>query len=78
MAMSCGVGRRQDWDPVLLWLWSRWADAAPIQPLAWEPPYAAGAALKSKKEKEKASSSRELTHHIGIRKSPQLVIWKLD
>ena len=26
---------------------------APTRPLAWEPPYAAGAALKSKKEKKK-------------------------
>ena len=26
---------------------------APVQPLAWEPPYAAGAALKSKKKKRK-------------------------
>ena len=37
-------------DPVLLWLWCRPAAAAHIQPLAWEPPYAAGAALKMKKE----------------------------
>ena len=37
-------------DPALLWLWYKPASAAPIQPLAWEPPYAAGAALK-KKEK---------------------------
>ena len=31
-------------DPVLLWLWCRPAAAAPIQPLAWEPPYAIGVA----------------------------------
>ena len=37
-------------DPELLWLWL--AVAAPIQPLAWEPPYAAGVALKKKKKKE--------------------------
>ena len=36
-------------DPALLWLWCRPAAVAPIRPLAWEPPYAAGAALKSKK-----------------------------
>ena len=30
-------------DPVLLWLWCRPAAAAPIWPLAWELPYAAGA-----------------------------------
>ena len=28
-------------DPKLLWLWCRLAAVAPIQPLAWEPPYAA-------------------------------------
>ena len=31
-------------DPALLWLWHRLAAAAPIGPLAWEPPYAAGGA----------------------------------
>ena len=35
-------------DLVLLWLWHRLAAAAPIQPLAQELPYVAGAALKSK------------------------------
>ena len=44
--MSCGVGGRRASDPALLWLWYRPAAAALIQPLAWEPPYAAGAALK--------------------------------
>ena len=33
-------------DPTLLWLWYRLAAVAQIQPLAWELPYAAGAALK--------------------------------
>ena len=41
-------------DPTLLWLWHRQAAAALIQPLAiWEPPYAAGVALKSKKKRKK-------------------------
>ena len=34
-------------DPALLWLWHRLAAAAVIQFLAWELPYATGAALKS-------------------------------
>ena len=34
-------------------LWYRLAAAALIQSLSWEPPYAMGAALKRKKEKEK-------------------------
>ena len=33
-------------DPVLLWLWCRPAAVAPIWPLAWELPYAAGVAIK--------------------------------
>ena len=43
-AVNCGVGvgRRCSSDPELLWLWCRLAAAAPIQPLAWEPPYASG------------------------------------
>ena len=49
MAMSCGVGHRHGSDPVWLWLWWKPAVVAPIGPLAWEPPYASGAALKSNK-----------------------------
>ena len=48
--MSCGVGRRHGLGPALLWLWCRPAAAAPIQPLAWEIPYAAGEALKKNKK----------------------------
>ena len=46
--MSYGVGRRCGSDLLLLWLWCRPAATGPIEPLAWEPPYAAGVALKSK------------------------------
>ena len=48
--MSCGVGHRRGSDPALLWLWRRPVATAPIQPLAWELPYAASVALKSKKK----------------------------
>ena len=51
--MSCGIGQRRDSDPLLLWLWCRPAAAPPIRPLAWEPPYDAGAALKKIKNKLK-------------------------
>ena len=52
--MSCGVGRRRGWDPVLLCLWRRPMATAPIRSLAWEPPYAVGVALeKGKKTKKK-------------------------
>ena len=46
VAVSCGVDHRHGLDPTLLCLWRRPAATAPIQPLACEPPYAAGAALK--------------------------------
>ena len=39
-------------DLALLWLWCKLAAAAPVPPLAWELPYAAGGALKSKKKKK--------------------------
>ena len=34
----------------LLWLWCRLAATAPIKPLAWEPPHAAGAAQEIEKK----------------------------
>ena len=58
--MSCGVSHRRGSDPGLLWLWHRPEATAPIQPLAWEPPYAVAMALekpKKKKRKEKKSSN---------------------
>ena len=47
--MSCGVGGRRGSDVALLWLWHRLVATAQIRPLAWEPPYATGAALKKDK-----------------------------
>ena len=52
-SVSCGVGRRHGSDLVLLWLQHRPASIALIGPLAWEPPYAVGIALKAKKPKMK-------------------------
>ena len=43
--MSCGVGCRCSTDRVGQQL------QAPVRPLAWELPYAVGAALKKKEEK---------------------------
>ena len=45
--MSCGVGCSGGSDLALLWLWYRLL----IRPLAWELPYAMGAALKKQKIK---------------------------
>ena len=53
-------GSRLSSDPTLLWLWCRPGATAPIRPLAWEPPYATGAALKRpKKKKEKLKKKRK-------------------
>ena len=53
VAVRCGVGCRRGSDPALLWLWCRLAATAPIRPLAWEPPYAAGAAQEMAKKKKR-------------------------
>ena len=47
--MSCDVGRRRGLDPALQWLWCRLAAAAPIGPLASEPPHAVGVAQEMAK-----------------------------
>ena len=44
--MICGVGHIHGSYPVLLWPWCRLEAVAPIRPLDWELPYAAGMALK--------------------------------
>ena len=53
------VGHRCGLDSVLLWLWRGLAATAPIGPLAWEPLYAAGTALKKKKKKKKKKQKRK-------------------
>ena len=37
----------------MLWLWRRPAAMTAIQPLAWEPPYATGAAQEMEKKDQK-------------------------
>ena len=51
--VSYSISHRCGSDPVLLWL----AAAALIGPLAWELPYAVGAAVKKKKKKKKTSGA---------------------
>ena len=53
VAVSCGVGCRHGSDPALLWLRRRPVATAPIRPLAWEPPYAAGAAQRNSEKTKK-------------------------
>ena len=61
--MRCGIGHRHGSDPALLWLWHRQVAIAPIRPLAWEPPYAAGADLEKTKQTNK-NSHTTLCEHI--------------
>ena len=73
--MSCGVGRRCGSDLALLglrlcpwlcpWLWL--VATAPIRSLAWEPPYAAGVALKKKSEETFSAGSERSDYGSGIR-----------
>ena len=74
--MSCGIGHSHDSDPVILW--HRLAAAALIRPLAWEPPYAACAALKKQKTKTKQKNSEQLLSHCicgpGLWKRLSLVV----
>ena len=51
---------------VLLWLWRRLVAAALIQPLAWEPPYAMGAALKRPKKKKKKMHVHDFIKYCSI------------
>ena len=53
IAMSCGVGHSHSLDPALLCLWHRLAATALFRPLAWESPYAAGAAQRNRKKTKK-------------------------
>ena len=57
--MSRGVGCRRSSDPALPCQQCRPAAAAPVQPLAWEPLYAVGAALKTKKQTNKTPQTKQ-------------------
>ena len=68
--MSCGVGHRRGLDLLLLWPWHRLVAIALLQPLAWEPPYAAGVALEkththTQKSKEKKRNGDQRKNEIG-------------
>ena len=71
--MSCGVGHRPGLDLVLLWLRCRLAATTPTGPLAGEPPYAAGGALKGflKKQKKENLSSNNRADNSRITSSAQ-------
>ena len=56
--MSYGVAHRRDLDLALLWMWCRLVATALIRPLAWEPQYAAEAALEMEKKKKKKKKEK--------------------
>ena len=74
------VGCRYGLDLSLLWLWCRPAATAPIRSLAWEPPYAAGAApektkrQKKKKKKERIDRREQQNEEFSVLKV--LAIWR--
>ena len=47
-------------------LWRRPEITAAIQPLAWEPPYGTGAALKRQKEKKKKKRKLDISKTIRV------------
>ena len=58
-SISCGVGCGHGSDLALLWLWCRLAATALIGPLAWEPSYVVGVALK-KTQRQKKERKEEI------------------
>ena len=60
--MSCGVGQRPGSG---LTIWQRLVAVTPIQPLAWEAPYAEGTALKKKKKNPEEKHNMSLCHFLG-------------
>ena len=59
-------------DLALLWLWHRPVAIALIEPLAWELPYAAPVALKSKRRKKKGKKLQTSSYKIS--KSGVLIV----
>ena len=70
--MSCGVDLRHGSDLVLLWLWCGLAAVAPTRPLAWEPPYAVGTALKRQKDKTNKQTNEFLYSFFVVFLEPHL------
>ena len=71
--MSHGQGCRHSSDLMWLWLQPRLTTVAPIRPLAWEPPYAAGAAQEiatttttTKRQKKKKKKKKERDRGVPI------------
>ena len=64
-----------------LWLWWRLAAVALIRPLAWEPPYAVGAALENTKRQNNNNNNHNASQCGGEKKvleGPTLAIKCFD
>ena len=73
----CELCVGHSWDLALLWLWHRLVAATLIQPLAWELPYTAGAALKRKEKSQRENlSGKENSHWKDLRGVPVVSQWK--
>ena len=59
---------------MLLWLWRRQVATAPIGPLAWEPPYAEGAAQKKKKGFVQGIIKTFIFTHLKVSKLKKVLI----
>ena len=74
--MSCGVGCRCGSDPALLWLWHRLVATAPIEPLAWEPPYVEGAAQEmAKRQTHTHTHTHKLLEMRNVRREMKNYNW---
>ena len=73
--MTCGVGCRHSSDLTLLWLWPRPVATVPIRPLAWEPPYAGGAAQEKAKRQKKQKTKKKQPEFSYINKSEKGKFW---
>ena len=74
--MSCGVGRRYGSDLALLWLWCRSAATAPIRPLAWESPCAAGAAVEKAKRQNNNNNNNKINTDVDDEEHIQSTVEK--
>ena len=63
-------------DLALPWLWRRPVAIAPIRPLAWEPPYAMGAAqeMANKQTKKRIQRCRELWCRLQVQLGSHIAV----
>ena len=69
------MGHRRGSDPTSLWLWRRPVATAPIQRLAWEPPYTTGAALEMAKRQNNNYNNNNNAMNIGVQIALQELIF---